>query len=1126
MIDPGIYALLAAGSYADIRAGQLPSGTTSDPLNASNRSPLPPGWIELTQYAQNGSGPTAILGGSNGFSARVYQGPDGQIVISYGGTEFPGVDTDNASSAGRNADFLNGNVPLAIGDRSSQELAAANLYLRVKADNPYADIDFTGHSLGGGLAGLMAVYFNEHAYVFDPAPFGFAAAGIFSPIAEVLDLPLNPPGSAVTVRLFSDPANSALAWLRVQLAGRSNVGALSSYNPSTDYEIRIQNVQASTVSGEVLETLLSSPNFRYIQSTTTHLFDDPSNALEAGWKHSIDLLAATELVPDLEVEAGKVPDALTKMFDTTLYGGAPSDNRLIFVNKLVRNEVGVVNPANGTQLVPGNGMLTSFTADLGVLGQIIGGISKSEQDALLAQEIEWYYWQGSDYAGQKFFTPNGNILQYTTATGDGLRGALDKAGSYANAWLDPMLPRSAQRINIDAYQQWSVAVSGGSSAMVQNDLKTQIFVGSDGDDTYTAGSQADLLLGAAGDDRLDGNGGNDRLYGGLGTDTYLFSGQFGKDVVVDQDGLGSIQIGGYFVGQANPNGRDTWRAKLANGDFVDLVVLTDSTSSTGKRLVINQVGDLADTITISNFDLAAAKGDNGYIGIKLSDKLDVAFVAGNTSSPFSVWDFASSSLSAASTLAEKSAQSIKLFFNQAIQAGDTLTMSVKQGAASLLKLVNGADSVDLSSPVTLTLAEGQTDVAFAIEDDQAIDSDQAIELQVTWTHGDTTVNSNTYTVNLQNHDDPTNVITGDITKKLQPDGTTYFLDPNSNYVSDGASPGAQDIIRGTADGDSLSGLGGNDGLSGLGGNDSIEGGDGDDLLLGGAGSDTINGGAGDDVILGSADGPIGAAPNVNSQPPQAQGPEISRGFTWVVYKQGDLYVQGDAKGYNVAGVNALTPDQETTGNVIDGGAGNDRIGAGSADDLVKGGDGNDSIAGMGGADVLMGEAGDDWILGDGIYDPSGQLLWFTAYAQQGDDFIDGGAGNDTMMGQGGDDVLYGGDGSDLMRGDDMFLAQTPLANQGNDYLDGEDGDDTIVGGGKDDTLYGGAGNDQLFHDAPSWLRPSTAITTSNVAGHGLVKYFRRRSDLRSGRALVHGPGRRNAVTFAQPPIYTTSTPAV
>ncbi len=105
-----------------------------------------------------------LLGG--GFSARVYKGPGGQIVISYAGT-------DVSSKTGFVADFLSGNVPLATGLYGAQALEAAKLYLQVKADPALAGspITFTGHSLGGGLASLMAVWFDQPAYVFAAAPF-------------------------------------------------------------------------------------------------------------------------------------------------------------------------------------------------------------------------------------------------------------------------------------------------------------------------------------------------------------------------------------------------------------------------------------------------------------------------------------------------------------------------------------------------------------------------------------------------------------------------------------------------------------------------------------------------------------------------------------------------------------------------------------------------------------------------------------------------------------------------------------------------------------------------------------------------------------------------------------------
>ena len=61
------------------------------------------------------------------------------------------------------------------------------------------------------------------------------------------------------------------------------------------------------------------------------------------------------------------------------------------------------------------------------------------------------------------------------------------------------------------------------------------------------------------------------------------------------------------------------------------------------------------------------------------------------------------------------------------------------------------------------------------------------------------------------------------------------------------------------------------------------------------------------------------------------------------------------------------------------------------------------------------------------------------YGQDGNDSIEGGAGNDRLYGQAGDDSLSGGDG--------------------NDILVGGEGDDTLTGGLGNDRSYGGDGND-------------------------------------------------------------------
>ena len=98
---------------------------------------------------------------SSGFEASAYS-YDGKIVIAFAGTN-----TDEWQDL-----WNNGN--LGLGSLSAQAIEAAKFYLDIKAQ--YGDnIVFTGHSLGGGLASLMAVFFNRPAATFDEAPFKLAA---------------------------------------------------------------------------------------------------------------------------------------------------------------------------------------------------------------------------------------------------------------------------------------------------------------------------------------------------------------------------------------------------------------------------------------------------------------------------------------------------------------------------------------------------------------------------------------------------------------------------------------------------------------------------------------------------------------------------------------------------------------------------------------------------------------------------------------------------------------------------------------------------------------------------------------------------------------------------------------
>ncbi len=133
------YALMAGSSYISSRPD-------------INKFPVPQGWTKVIN-------PPHFTDDASGFEAICYTNGT-EVVISFAGTQ---------SGA---ADWIHGNIPLANGALSDQLRQAADYYLLVKSSMPAGTkITLTGHSLGGGLASLIAVLFDESAVTFDQAPF-------------------------------------------------------------------------------------------------------------------------------------------------------------------------------------------------------------------------------------------------------------------------------------------------------------------------------------------------------------------------------------------------------------------------------------------------------------------------------------------------------------------------------------------------------------------------------------------------------------------------------------------------------------------------------------------------------------------------------------------------------------------------------------------------------------------------------------------------------------------------------------------------------------------------------------------------------------------------------------------
>ena len=158
---------------------------------------------------------------------------------------------------------------------------------------------------------------------------------------------------------------------------------------------------------------------------------------------------------------------------------------------------------------------------------------------------------------------------------------------------------------------------------------------------------------------------------------------------------------------------------------------------------------------------------------------------------------------------------------------------------------------------------------------------------------------------------------------------------------------------------------------------------------------------------------------------------------------------------------------------LDGGNGRDSLSAsnGDADDALFGGAGNDYLYAGPGNDQLDGGTGTDLMFGG-----DGRDNIMALSDNTGDDTISGGNGADGVSFAGyasgviirvGPSAPPQNDVNDVVLGDVESILGSPQGDQITNesghamYIDGGAGNDTLVGGSAAETLYGGAGRDSL-----------------------------------------------------------------
>jgi hypothetical protein len=375
------YALMAGDSYISSRRG-------------INQFPVPEGWEKLVNPDSYFNDPIS------GFEAIAFQRGT-EIVISYAGTYDKDYFGDYLANAG-----------LVAGTGSAQLLQAAEYYLQVKAANPGATITLTGHSLGGGLAALVGVFFGVSATTFDQAPFAQTALFGATDLKNLLVAKLDANGD----RIYSD---AVLAPLTDYIDQKAVFGVPATFIPN---EGLVSNI---VVQGEMLS--VRPGNIPNRIGTTIEAISNTATGASAGDLHSQALLtaflqsrqtaASGQALNEVTV---KLPDLLQMIFDRKLFAHRTDEandaEHKNLIDHLVRHEAGV----QGSFVA--DSMVTRFTSDLWKLAQD-GGLTLNDGNTsnpalneiskgLIAFAMQKYYTETAaspGYAKEFFKSETGGI---------------------------------------------------------------------------------------------------------------------------------------------------------------------------------------------------------------------------------------------------------------------------------------------------------------------------------------------------------------------------------------------------------------------------------------------------------------------------------------------------------------------------------------------------------------------------------------------------------------------------------------------------------------------------------------------------------------------------------------------
>ncbi len=1017
-----------------------------------NRFPIPTesGWREI-------SGSHITL--SSGFEALSFQRGN-EIVISFAGTATA-------------VDWI-ANTALGAGNCCDQLREAALYYCQVRAQNSNATITLTGHSLGGGLASLIGVFFKENAIAFDPAPFRSAATNMIDGMYN---------------HLVKDDLLNYLWGNSVDEQWLPSIERLEQFGTSENLEEREVLVSYRYVQGEVLSP--GDGTFNRIGTPLASLTHGTPDA------SSIDLHSQALLTAFLEKDAFrkvtfKLPDLLKMIFDYKLYNFPTDEGHENFLERLVRYESGTALQASDTD------MLTRFTRDMEKIAQE-GSLTMTNTNLtkmLIAFAMQAYYEDDRLTPDQELFDNkgvSGGIHFDRSIVADSLQSAKGYS-LYLQDWpLNVPWTEYSKIISLlPELEDWYLQ-TGSQSMQATAGSKRSFMVGGASGDMLSGANQADLIVGVEGNDILDGGGGGDTLIGGEGVDTYVINTGGGHDTIID-DGRNILVIdgkifAGVFIKKCGLNSYvftsdDSTFHKTYTMTFNSPGTLTIDAETSLTFCNQTSVADFADgqfgltlweNETPTNFDLdligtegtntseltyfegesvvysygffqvSAFNLDGSTSGSWLYSENDLALDTSITLTGGSGNDRLEGLLGAdhlvggegndclwgvSGSLLEQPAQ---LQQGDWLEGGAGIDLLCGGGGEDMLY---GGDDTDILAGMLgkdLLMGERGNDLVVGCTGDDVVSGGAGDDLLVG--DGNLTIqaislNSDPYSLSFVYAD---GYLTGMQSAEMELD--LSFAEDGADRLFGGIGNDCligglgDDLLSGDDDNDIL--WGDNDATSSSGGADILYGGHGDDILYGAGGSDLLDGGNGADTLSGG------------------EGSDLLYG------DGGDDILWGD------------NPEQGGTGNdILYGGAGNDQLFGGLGDDLYvfSAGDGTDCIEDANGQNIIRFESITSFA----------SLQWMrcalsstgtACYSEDGQDvLIRVNSGDQVVIKNGmlGSFAFEIGTGASLSW--ENFAAQVPEYRQYSDAdeaITTTDGDDRIFAGGGNDSVHGLTGNDAL-----------------------------------------------------------------